>query len=175
MLRVANNMTMFEEDKVNIMTSVTIECNEAGLHRSSSQWAIELMKDYKGKIKEKYKSRIDKISRKAYKSEEEPDMLNTPCPFCKKDVPEYNLECKNCYNVIPFCIASGKHVVLGDLSKCPHCNFPAMISEMKELLINQVQCPMCEGEMDANLMEKMEDPLSYLKGRKVASSNTNGE
>ena len=174
-LRVANNMTMFEEDKVKIMTIAAVECQEAGLGKSSSQWAIELMKDYKGAIPESYKARIDKISRNAYKSEEEPDMANTPCPFCKKDMPEYSLECKNCYNVVPFCIASGKHVVIGDLSKCPHCNFPAMISEMKELLVNEVKCPMCEGEVDANLMEKIEDPIAYLKGRKVAASNTNGD
>ena len=162
---------MFEEDKVKIMTTVAIECQEAGLLRSSSQWAIELMKDYKGAIPENYKSKIDKISRKAYKSEDEPMPMNTPCPFCKKDVPEYNLECKSCYNVIPFCIASGKHVVLGDLSKCPHCNFPCNISEMKELLVNEVRCPMCNGEMDANLLEKIDEPINYLKGRKVASSN----
>ena len=171
LLRVANSITMFEEDKVKIMTTVAIECQEAGLLRSSSQWAIELMKDYKGAIPENYKSKIDKISRKAYKSDDEPMPMNTPCPFCKKDVPEYNLECKSCYNVIPFCIASGKHVVLGDLSKCPHCNFPCNISEMKELLVNEVRCPMCNGEMDANLLEKIDEPINYLKGRKVASSN----
>ena len=95
---------MFEEDKVKIMTTITIETQEAELLRSSSQRAIELMKDYKGHP-EHYKSKIDKISRNAYKSDEEPMPINRPCPFCKKDVPEYNLECKACYNVIPFCIA----------------------------------------------------------------------
>ena len=64
--------------------------------------------------------------------------------FCKQDVPEYNLECKACYNVISFCIASGKHVVLGNLSKCPNCDFPCNIKEMKELLVNEIelQCVM---------------------------------
>ena len=57
---------MFEEDKVKIMTTITIETQEAGLLRSSSQWSIELMKDYKGQIPEHYKSKIDKISRNAY-------------------------------------------------------------------------------------------------------------
>ena len=66
LLRVGNNITMFEEDKVKIMTTITIETQEAGLLRSSSQWAIELMKDYKGQIPEHYKSKIDKISRNAY-------------------------------------------------------------------------------------------------------------
>ena len=171
LLRVANSLTMFEEDKVKIMTTVAIECQEAGLYRSSSQWAIELMKDYKGAIPENYKNKIDKISRKGYKNEDEPLPMNTPCPFCKKDVPEYNLECKSCYNVIPFCIGSGKHVVISDLSQCPNCHFPCNISEMKELLVNEVRCPMCNGEMDANLLEKIDDPVNWLKGRKVALAN----
>ena len=143
---------MFEEDKVKIMTTITIETQEAELLRSSSQRAIELMKDYKGHP-EHYKSKIDKISRNAYKSDEEPMPINRPYPFCKKDVPEYNLECKACYNVIPFCIANGKHFVLGDLIKCPNCDFPCNIKEMKELLVNEDRCPMCDGEVDANLLE----------------------
>ena len=130
---------MFEEDKVKIMTTITIETQEAELLRSSSQRAIELMKDYKGHP-EHYKSKIDKISRNAYKSDEEPMPINGPCTLCKKDIQEYNLECKACYNVI----ASGKHVVLGDLSKCPNCDFPCNIKEMKELLVNEIelQCVM---------------------------------
>ena len=66
LLRVRNNITMFEEDKVKIMTTITIETQEAGLLRSNSQWSIELMKDNKGQIPEHYKSKIDKISRNAY-------------------------------------------------------------------------------------------------------------
>ena len=140
LLRVRNNITMFEEDKVKIMTTIRIETQEAGLLRSNSQWSIELMKDYKGQIPEHYKSKIDKISRNAYKSDEEPMPINGPCTLCKKDIQEYNLECKACYNVI----ASGKHVVLGDLSKCPNCDFPCNIKEMKKLLVNEldVQCVM---------------------------------
>ena len=65
LLRVRNNITMFEEDKVKIMTTIRIETQEAELLRSSSQRAIELMKDYKGHP-EHYKSKIDKISRNAY-------------------------------------------------------------------------------------------------------------
>ena len=42
---------------------------------------------------------------------------------------------------------------------------------MKELLVNEVRCPMCNGEMDANLLEKIDDPLNWLKGRKVALVN----
>ena len=71
LLRVGNNITMFEEDKVKIMTTISLECQEAGLHKSSYTWAIELMKDYKASIPENYKNIISKISRKAYKNEDE--------------------------------------------------------------------------------------------------------
>ena len=168
LLRVANNITMFEEDKVKIMTTVAIECQEAGLKSSASLWAVNLMKDHKDAIPQNYLTPISKIARKTYKNDEEPMPMYTSCPFCKKDVLEYDLECKSCYNVIPFCIASGKHVVLKDLAKCPHCNFPFNIEEMKELLINEVKCPMCSGEMDPKLVEKINDPIGYLKSRKVA-------
>ena len=164
---------MFEEDKVKIMTTIALECQEAGLHKSSSAWAIELMKDYKGAIPENYKSVISKISRKAYKNEDELMPLYLPCPFCKKDVPEYDLKCNGCYNVIPFCIGSGKHIVLKGLSKCPNCNFPCNIQEMKNLMINDVKCPMCGGEVDPNLLQPLDDPISYLKSRKVAEGGGN--
>lgn len=167
LLRIANNISMFERDKVKIMTTVTIECNEAGLTKSGSQWAVDLMKDHKNAIPDKYKAKIDKISRNAYKNEGEPQMAYTLCPFCRTEVPEYNLECKRCYNVIPFCIASGKHVTFGELTKCPHCNFPAMLSELRELMVNDVHCPMCDKEIDAKLMEKMDNPVPYLETRKV--------
>ena len=173
LLRVGNNITMFEEDKVKIMTTIALECQEAGLHKSSSSWAIELMKDHKSSIPENYKSVISKISRKAYKNEDELQPFYLPCPFCKKDVPEYDLKCNGCYNVIPFCIASGKHVILKQLSKCPNCNFPCNIPEMKQLLVNEVKCPMCGGEVDPNLLQPLDDPSAYLKSRKVAESGGN--
>ena len=173
LLRVGNNITMFEEDKVKIMTTISLECQEAGLHKSSSTWAIELMKDYKASIPENYKNIISKISRKAYKNEDELMPINLPCPFCKKDVPEYDLKCNGCYNVIPFCIASGKHIVLKGLSKCPNCNFPCNIQEMKNLMVNDVKCPMCGGEVDPNLLQPLDDPIAYLKSRKVAEGGGN--
>ena len=40
LLSVRNNITMFEEDKVKIMTTITIETQEAELLRSSSQLSI---------------------------------------------------------------------------------------------------------------------------------------
>ncbi len=45
LLRVGNNITNFEEDKVKIMTMISLGCQEVGLKKSSSTWAIKLMKD----------------------------------------------------------------------------------------------------------------------------------
>ena len=42
---------------------------------------------------------------------------------------------------------------------------------MKELLVNEVRCPMCDGEVDANLLEVIEESIPYLKSRRVAMTN----
>lgn len=100
---------MFEKDIAKILTTVVIECNECDLNKSASQWAIELMKEnYRYSIPESYKAKIEKISRKAYKQEEESPQTTSPCPFCGVEIADYVLDCYNCHNVIPFCISTGK-------------------------------------------------------------------
>ena len=44
---------------------------------------------------------------------------------------------------------------------------------MKGLLVNEVKCPMCGGEVDPNLLQPLDDPSSYLKSRKVAEGGAN--
>ena len=66
-----NNITMFEEDKVKNMTTIALEFQEAGLYKLSSSLTVELIKDYKASIPENYKNIINKISRKAYKNDDE--------------------------------------------------------------------------------------------------------
>ena len=44
---------------------------------------------------------------------------------------------------------------------------------MKILMINDVKCPMCGGEVDPSLLQPLEDPISYLKSRKVAEGGGN--
>ena len=39
---------------------------------------------------------------------------------------------------------------------------------MKNLMINDVKCPMCGGEVDPSLLQPLEDHISYLKPRKEA-------
>lgn len=153
LLRVANNLTMFEKDIVNILTTVVIECAEVGLNKSASQYALVLMNEkHKALIKDAYRAKIDKISRKAYKQEEEPTQQSSPCPFCSIDVPDYNLNCDNCMNIIPFCIASGRHIILNELITCRNCNFPCILPEMMELFKNEKICPMCDSEIEDDML-----------------------
>ena len=162
---------MFEKDMVKILTTVIIECSESGLNNLANQYAIELMKEnYKPLIPDAYKMRVDKIARK-YKNDPDPPQTYSPCPFCNIDLPDYVLDCNNCHNVIPFCIASGRHVITSELTKCPSCNFPGIFSEFVSYLmnVNEKKCPMCEEAVDHQLLEKLEDPLTYLKSRKIAN------
>ena len=101
---------MFEKDIVKILTTVVIECSESGLNRSASEWALKIDDDEKKKklIPEAYKKKIETIARRAYKNETEPTQSESSCPFCNTLIPDYNLECYNCHNIIPFCIASGR-------------------------------------------------------------------
>ena len=172
LLKVADNIVMFEKDAVNILTTVVIECTECDLHKSASKFATKLSKDYdQSLIPAAYIKRIEKIARKAYDKQEEPQETSSPCPFCKADIPDYSLECNNCHNIVPFCIASGRHVIAAELVKCPVCLFPAILSELVSYLgmSNEKICPMCEEPIDHQLLEVLEDHLGYLKSRKIAN------
>jgi hypothetical protein len=56
-----------------------------------------------------------------------------------------------------------------DITKCSHCNFPAIYQEFVNILKIDGKCPMCEGEMNPQLLTNIEEPIIYLKSRKVAS------
>lgn len=105
---------MFEKDIVKILTTVVIECVESGLNRSASEIALKLDDNEKLKklIPEAYRKKIETIARRAYKNELEPAQTESSCPFCNTFVPDYDLQCFNCHNIIPFCIASGRYQII---------------------------------------------------------------
>jgi hypothetical protein len=76
--------------------------------------------------------------------EEEP---TTACPFCHVHGPETELECTACKNVIPYCIATGRRMVLGDWAHCPACRFPCRGSVFVKLISADRACPMCHKEV----------------------------
>lgn len=93
---------------VPILTSTVIECQRSGLKNSSFNFAATLMRpETRSQIDEKYKKKIEAIVRKPQKTEEEED--STPCPFCATAVPETLLECKQCQNSLPYCVATVRY------------------------------------------------------------------
>jgi hypothetical protein len=56
-----------------------------------------------------------------------------------------------------------------DVTKCSHCHFPAIIQEFINIIKVEGKCPMCEGDINHQLIAAIEEPIAYLKTRKVAS------
>jgi len=155
LLRVARSIHRFQQHVVPILTSAVVECQRAGLKVSAHQYACILMKpEYRAHVSDQYKKKIESIVRKPVKEEREPD--NAPCPTCGAPLPEAQLECPHCLNISPFCIASGKHLVAGDATQCPHCLFPARYSALVEAAGNEGQCPMCSQPLHPHQLERID-------------------
>ncbi|EDL37730.1 WD repeat domain 19, isoform CRA_a [Mus musculus] len=138
LIRVANNISKFPSHIVPILTSTVIECHRAGLKNSAFSFAAMLMRpEYRNKIDAKYKKKIEAMVRRPDTSETEE--ATTPCPFCQFLLPECELLCPGCKNNIPYCIATGRHMLKDDWTMCPHCGFPALYSEFK------IQCSRVDG------------------------------
>jgi hypothetical protein len=56
-----------------------------------------------------------------------------------------------------------------DVTKCHTCQFPAIYHEIINYTNRENKCPMCENVINPQLLEKLDDPITYLKSRKVAS------
>ncbi|XP_053110027.1 WD repeat-containing protein 19 isoform X2 [Hemicordylus capensis] len=162
LIRVANNISKFPSHIVPILTSTVIECHRAGLKKSAFGFAAMLMRpEYRNKIDLKYKKKIETMVRRPDTSEtEEP---TTPCPYCEFLLPECELLCPGCKNNLPYCIATGRHMVKDDWTACPHCDFPSLYSEFRNLLQNESTCPMCSEKVNIVSLKKIADYTPYLK------------
>ncbi|XP_075715308.1 WD repeat-containing protein 19 [Rhinoderma darwinii] len=162
LIRVANNISKFPSHIVPILTSTVIECHRAGLKNSAFSFAAMLMRpEYRNKIDVKYKKKIEAMVRRPDTSEVEEE--TTPCPFCDFRLPECELLCPGCKNNLPYCIATGRHMVKDDWCICPHCEFPALHSEFKTLLESESICPMCSERVTGAQLKKVLDCSTYLK------------
>lgn len=95
---------------VPILTSTVIECQRSGLKNSSFNFAAMLMRpETRGQIDEKYKKKIEAIVRKPQRMEEEEP--TSACPYCSSPVEETVLECGQCQNTLPYCIATVKLMI----------------------------------------------------------------
>ncbi|XP_070253925.1 WD repeat-containing protein 19 [Myotis yumanensis] len=162
LIRVAKNISKFPSHVVPILTSTVIECHRAGLKHSAFRFAAMLMRpEHRNKIDAKYKKKIEAMVRRPDTSETEE--VTTPCPFCKFLLPECELLCPGCKNNIPYCIATGRHMLRDDWTVCPHCDFPALYSEFKIILNTESTCPMCSERLNFAQLEKISDCTQYLQ------------
>ena len=147
LIRVCNNISLFPQNMTNVMTSCIGECSQSGLKRQAYHWACVLIRPENiDQIPPKFKSKIEGLARRPVKAEDEAEPL-TPCPHCRFEIPETKLDCPSCGSILPFCLASGKHMVLQDYSKCPSCQMPCNYTEMKRVLEAEPICPMCSNEV----------------------------
>ncbi|PKU35358.1 wd repeat-containing protein 19 [Limosa lapponica baueri] len=162
LIRVANNISKFPSHIVPILTSTVIECHRAGLKNSAFSFAAMLMRpEYRNKIDLKYKKKIEAMVRRPDTTEaEEP---TTACPYCAFQLPECELLCPGCKNNLPYCIATGRHMLRDDWTVCPHCDFPALYSEFKNMLQTENICPMCSERINIVDLKKINDCTQYLK------------
>ncbi|XP_072526408.1 WD repeat-containing protein 19 [Salminus brasiliensis] len=162
LIRVSNNISKFPSHIVPILTSAVIECHRAGLKNSSFSFAAMLMRpEYRNKIDSKYKKKIEAMVRRPDTSEIEEE--SSPCPYCGFSLPECELLCPGCKNNLPYCIATGRHMVKEDWCVCPHCDFPALYSQFTQLLETESVCPMCSESLSVNQLKKISDCSRFLQ------------
>nr|XP_012136574.1 PREDICTED: WD repeat-containing protein 19 isoform X4 [Megachile rotundata] len=170
-------MIIANEEQVNdivpILTSTVIECQRAGLKYAAFNFAAMLMRpEYRNQIDTKYSKKIEAIVRKPPKSKDNEieDEPLTPCPYCESKLPETEVTCDKCKNTIPFCIATGRHIIEDDFTACPQCDFPAIRSELLRIVESEQTCPMCSEKVDVNMIQSTLNIRPYLDFQEEKSS-----
>lgn len=166
LIRVANNISMFPSHIVPILTSTVIECQRAGLKYAAFNYAAMLMRpEYRTQIDTKYSKKIEAIVRKPPRSKDNEieDEPLTPCPYCKSKLPETEITCDKCKNTIPFCIATGRHIIENDFTACPQCDFPAIRSEFLRIVESEEMCPMCSEKVNVKMVSPTLNIRPYLE------------
>ncbi|KAF1762111.1 hypothetical protein GCK72_010373 [Caenorhabditis remanei] len=159
LIRTCGEVQRFPTHVVSILTSAVVICTQANLKKSAHKFASQLMsQEYRPKIHEKYKKKIEDIVRKGGNQNDVPEN-NTPCPICDFPMPDYAMSCDNCNNLVPYCILTGRHIVTDDFSRCPHCELPGFYSEFRKLSSINENCYMCGGDLKGAIPE---DAKAYL-------------
>ncbi|XP_068176892.1 WD repeat-containing protein 19 isoform X2 [Antennarius striatus] len=162
LIRVGNNISKFPSHVVPILTSAVIECHRAGLKNSAFSFAAMLLRpEYRNEINPTHRKKIEAIVRHPDTSELEEE--TTPCPFCGSQLKQNELLCISCNNNLPYCIATGRHMLKEDWSLCPHCEFPALYSQLTLLLETETVCPMCSETLNVQQVKKISDCSIYLR------------
>ncbi|CAH0717439.1 unnamed protein product, partial [Brenthis ino] len=164
LLRTVDEIDFFPtlQHQVSILTSAVIECGRAGLKHAALRCARTLMRpEYRDQIDPKYAKKIESVVRHGARGPPPPAPA-APCPRCGAAVPRALLHCARCEADLPFCLATGMHIVKDDLTACPECDFPAIYSEFKEILRDEGKCPMCGENVDYRRLVKIDDVALYL-------------
>eukprot|EP00026_Physarum_polycephalum_P003547 Phypoly_transcript_03560.p1 GENE.Phypoly_transcript_03560~~Phypoly_transcript_03560.p1 ORF type:complete len:493 (+),score=71.34 Phypoly_transcript_03560:931-2409(+) len=162
LIRVSRNISKFPSHVVPILTLTVIECHRAGLKKSALEFAAQLMHpENRNKIDPQYKRKIENIVRKPDRTEA--DEKTSPCPMCRSPVRKSELDCVNCKTSIPYCIASGRHMVLDGWSSCPSCKFPAIYRSFAKIVATEKACPMCEQPLEVEQIVREDNAFQALK------------
>ena len=169
LIRVCDSISKFPSHTVQLLTSAVIQCQKSGFYNQALEYSNYLMRpEYRKQIIPKYKKKIEGIVRHSYKqkrnnndrdqTQKDPKFETSPCPFCKIEIPSTDLLCESCKNHIPYCIITGKHMVLDDWSYCPQCSFPALYSSFLGHVGKGLDCPMCQESITEDMISLSEDP-----------------
>lgn len=163
--RVAKNISQFPTHMINILTSTVAECMKAGLKKEAQNWALVLMrKENREQIPDAFKKKISNIALKNLKDHDDENEELSQCPFCKENIPVTQLDCTNCKNSIPFCIASGQHMTLKDWCVCPITGMPALLQQYKNILTpDDMTCPINDEIVNPALLKPAADAQAELK------------
>jgi WD repeat-containing protein 19 len=161
--RICNNISQFPASTVKILTTCVAECAQAGLKKEAYKWSTTLVRpEYIDQVNPKFKKKVESIARKPVKADDDPEPL-TPCPHCQYAIPETCLECPSCKSKLPFCMASGKHMVISEWSSCPACKMCANYGEFKRVLESEPVCPMCEEPVPPMSIKLADNPDAEFK------------
>lgn len=150
LVRVAESISFFPLHAASILTSTVIECKKANQMENALKFATFLLQpEYRNKLEDKYRKQIELIIRKAPRKDGslQDEVPRLPCPYCESLLSEMTLLCHSCARIIPFCIASGKHITRSELSKCPECSFPAIHRHLVLVVQQEGFCPMCRTDL----------------------------
>lgn len=160
LLRVSKNIQKFPKHISEILVATVSQCVKTGFKKSAFDFACSVVQNekYRTALPEKDRKKIEGIVRKSGKDDLiDPVEPALPCPFCDAPVPETELDCGGCKNMLPFCIVTGKHIVKSEFGLTPCCKLPFIYSAMALRLKTCSTCPGCNGLLDLNKIERESD------------------
>jgi hypothetical protein len=96
------------------------------------------------------------------------------CPFCDFMIPATMLDCPSCKNTLPYCSATGNHMLVDDWTQCPSCRFPCNYTPFVEQVRAGSACAMCAQTPQLAAVTTME-PEQARKVLRKGGGDTDGD